>query len=112
MDDMPVELREITTYFPEFWRQAGDLFAGTLYEESKLDRKTIELILCALLAARGWETGIKVHSSQALEAGATVDEVRGALLMSSSVAGQSAAVRGLHWAESVLAAYIESAPEK
>lgn len=103
MDEMPEELREITTYFPRFWEEAGDLYTQTLYEESALDRKTIELILCSLLAARSWETGIKVHSAQALAAGATVEEVRGALLMSGAVAGQSAPVRALHWAEPVLA---------
>ncbi len=100
--DFPVELTEITTYFPRFWSEAGELFTRTLYEESQLDNKTIELILCSLLSARSWETGVKVHVGQALAAGATPEEVRGALLISGSVAGQSAPVRSLHWAEEVI----------
>ena len=104
MTELPEELVEITTHFPKFWAEAGHLFTETLYDESGLDRKTIELILCSLLSAWRWETGIKVHVQQALNAGATPDEVRGALLISGSVAGQSAPVRSLHWAEEVLSA--------
>ena len=103
MSEMPEELVEITRYYPEFWEEAGHLFTKTLYESSGLDQKTIELILCSLLSARSWETGVKVHVGQALAAGATPEEIRGALLISGSVAGQSAPVRSLHWAESVLA---------
>lgn len=99
---LPAELIEMTTHFPRFWSEAGELFTKTLYEESQLDRKTIELILCSLLSARSWETGVKVHVGQALAAGATAAEVRGALLISGSVAGQSAPVRSLHWAEEVI----------
>jgi alkylhydroperoxidase/carboxymuconolactone decarboxylase family protein YurZ len=99
----PDELLEITGYFPEFWSEAAHLYTETLYEAVKLDRKTIELILCALLAARRWETGVQVHSGLALAHGASPAEVRGALLMSMAVAGTSAAASGLHWAEPVIA---------
>jgi alkylhydroperoxidase/carboxymuconolactone decarboxylase family protein YurZ len=102
MSEMPEELVEIVKYYPRFWEEAGHLFTETLYDESGLDRKTIELILCSLLSAWRWETGVKVHVGQALAAGATPAEIRGALLISGSVAGQSAPVRSLHWAESVL----------
>lgn len=103
MSELPAELEEITRHFPRFWNEAGKLYTKTLYEESSLDRKTIELILCALLSAWRWETGVRVHVGQALSAGATADEIRGALLLSGAVAGQSAPVRSLHWAEEVLA---------
>jgi 4-carboxymuconolactone decarboxylase len=102
MSDVPAELEEIMRHFPRFWSEAGHLFTETLYEESRLDRKTIELILCSLLSAWRWETGVRVHAAQALQAGATPEEVRGALLLSGAVAGQSAPVRSLHWAEEVL----------
>lgn len=108
MADLPEELVEIVGHFPKFWEEAGHLYTKTLYEESQLDRKTIELILCALLSAWRWETGIKVHARQALDAGATPAEVRGALLLSGAVAGQSAPVRSLHWAEEILATADES----
>src|SRR5262249_3396198 len=104
MADIPEELNEIIRHFPEFWSEAGHLFTETLYESVKLDRKTIELILLALLAGRRWETGVKVHTAAALQHGASPDEVRGALLMSMAVFSTSSAVSGLHWAEPILTA--------
>lgn len=101
--ETPVELNEITRHFPKFWEEAGRLFTKTVYQESQLDRKSIELILCALLAAKRWETGVKVHVGLAMEHGATAGEIRGALLLSAGVAGLSASVQSLHWAEEVLA---------
>src|SRR6478736_3977259 len=92
------ELHEITTHFPEFWSEAGHLFTDTLYRSAGLERRTVELILLALLAGKRWETGVRVHTDQALKHGATPDEIRGALLLSIAVFGTSAAVQGLHWA--------------
>src|SRR5690349_21844255 len=102
MAGVPEELDEIIKHFPTFWGEAGHLFTKTLYESVKLDRKTIELILLALLAGRRWETGVKVHAGAALEHGATPDEIRGAILLSMAVFSTSSAVQGLHWAEPVL----------
>lgn len=98
------ELREITTYYPTFWGEAAHLFTETLYEEVGLDRKTIELILVALVSAKRWDTGVRTHVQAALDHGATVDEVRGAILMSFATEATSAAAQGLHWAEDVLTA--------
>ena len=98
------ELHEISSYFPTFWGEAGHLFTQTLYEAAGLDRKTIELILLALVAAKRWDTGVRVHARLALEHGATPAEVRGAILMSFATEATSAAAQGLHWAEEVMAA--------
>jgi len=103
MADLPEELEEMVRHFPKFWGEAGHLFTETLYESVALDRKSIELILLALLAGRRWETGVKVHSQAALDHGATPDEIRGAILLSMAVFSTSSAVQGLHWAEPVLA---------
>lgn len=102
MADVPAELDEIIKHFPKFWGEAGHLFTQTLYESVALDRKTIELVLLALLAGRRWETGVKVHTGAALSHGATPDEIRGAILLSMAVFSTSSAVQGLHWAETVL----------
>jgi AhpD family alkylhydroperoxidase len=103
MAKVPEELDEIIHHFPKFWTEAGHLFTETLYESAKIDRKTIELILLALLAGRRWETGVRVHTAAALQHGATPDEIRGALLLSIAVFGTSSAVSGVHWAEPILA---------
>jgi AhpD family alkylhydroperoxidase len=46
-----------------------------LYGSSGLDRKTVELIVTALLALRGWETGVRTHAALAREAGASPEEI-------------------------------------
>ena len=104
MSDSPDELREISTYYPEFWSEAGHLFTDTLYKEAGLDRKTIELILVALVSAKRWDTAVRVHTQLALDHGATAADVRGAILMSFATEATSAAAQGLHWAEDVLTA--------
>lgn len=102
MADGPEELREIAAYFPEFWSEAGHLFTKTLYDSVSLDRKTIELILVALLAGRRWQTGVQVHTQAALDHGATPDDIRGAILVSMAVFSTSSAAQALHWAEKIL----------
>jgi alkylhydroperoxidase/carboxymuconolactone decarboxylase family protein YurZ len=102
MTDVPEELQPIITHFPQFWAEAGHLFNATLYESVSLDRKTIELILLALLAGRRWETGVTVHTAAALDHGATSNEIRWAILLSIAVFSTSSAVQGLHWADKVL----------
>lgn len=96
------ELEELTRYFPRVWSEAGHLFTETLYEDIALDAKTVQLVLCSLLAARSWTTGLRVHAVEALKAGATADEVRGAILLSWAVAGLSGAAAGLHQVEDLL----------
>ena len=98
------ELHEVAAHFPTFWSEAGHLFTETLYASVELDRPTIELILLALLAGRRWETGVRVHTEKALEHGATLAQIRGAILLSMAVFSTSSAVQGLHWAEPALQA--------
>jgi alkylhydroperoxidase/carboxymuconolactone decarboxylase family protein YurZ len=101
-EGLPAELTTIVERFPAFWSEAGHLMTETLYAESKLDRKTIELILCALLAGRRWELGVRTHAAKALEFGASPDELRGAILMSFAVFGTSSAAAGLYWADQAI----------
>jgi 4-carboxymuconolactone decarboxylase len=96
------ELNEIQQHYPELWAEAAHLFTETLYEAVGLDAKVIQLVLCSLLAARGWTTGLRVHALQAREAGATADEIRGAVLLCYAVNGLSPAVAGLHVIEDLL----------
>src|ERR1700733_9597652 len=99
---LPDELEEITRYFPRIWSEAGHLFTKTLYEDISLDARSIQLILCSLLAMRGWTTGLRVHAAEALKVGATPDEVRGAVLLTWAVNGLSSAADGLHLIDDIL----------
>lgn len=97
------ELDAVAEHFPRFLSEAAHLLTETLYEEATLDRRTIELILCSLLAGRRWELGVRTHVEKALEAGASPDEVRGAILLSFAVFGFNSAGPALDWAEVVIA---------
>jgi AhpD family alkylhydroperoxidase len=99
------ELAAILEHYPDFWNERIAPFFAELYATTGLDPKTVELIATALLALRGWETGVRAHSTLALRSGATPDEVRGAILVTLGIGGVTAAARGLAWAEPVLAAH-------
>ncbi|MFK7603508.1 carboxymuconolactone decarboxylase family protein [Deinococcus sp. SM5_A1] len=53
----------------------------TVYDSSALDLKTQELIACALLVSLGSPPELRTHLRGALNAGATEEEVRGALML-------------------------------
>lgn len=69
-----------------------------------LDGKTQQLIQVAVMVAIGSESGTKDHVTFALDAGATPDEVRQAVLMVLGPAGMSATSAGLMWTNEALSA--------
>lgn len=68
-----------------------------------LDAKQIELTLLAGFAATGNEGGFRVHCTRAVQAGATLDEIRQVviLLLGTSI-GLAPAVAALAWAHDEL----------
>ncbi|GGL66987.1 4-carboxymuconolactone decarboxylase [Deinococcus aerolatus] len=71
-----------------------DFAYDTVYEQSALDLKTQELIACALLVSLGSPPELRTHLRGALNAGATEQEVRGALMMCVPYLGFPRAVAG------------------
>ena len=69
-----------------------------------LDDKTQQLIQIAVMVAIGSESGTRDHVGLALDAGATPDEVRQAVLMVLGPAGMSATSAGFTWTNEVLSA--------
>jgi alkylhydroperoxidase/carboxymuconolactone decarboxylase family protein YurZ len=59
-----------------------------LDDASALDKKTEELSYLAVLAALGMESGVPFHVASARQAGASRDEVIGAILVGLPAAGQ------------------------
>lgn len=102
------QLETIMTHYKDFWEQWLTPFFVNLYGSSGLDKKTVELIVTALLALRGWETGVRTHAAYALEAGATPEEVRGAILCTMGVGGVTSAASGMAWAEPIIQEYASS----
>jgi AhpD family alkylhydroperoxidase len=96
-------LEPMLDHLGDYWNERIAPFFAELYAVSGLERKTVELIATALLALRGWETGVRAHARLALDAGATPEEIRGAILVTLGIGGITAAASGLAWAEPVLA---------
>ncbi len=94
-------LDPILENYGAFWNERIAPFFAELYAVSGLEPKTVELIATALLALRGWETGVRAHTRLALDSGATPDEIRGAILVTLGVGGITSAASGLAWAESI-----------
>jgi AhpD family alkylhydroperoxidase len=84
-----------------FWNERIAPFFAELYAVTGLEPKTVELIATALLALRGWETGVRAHTRLALDSGATPEEIRGAILVTLGVGGITSAASGLAWAEAI-----------
>ncbi|GGM05029.1 carboxymuconolactone decarboxylase family protein [Deinococcus aerophilus] len=71
-----------------------DFAYDTVYDRPGLDLRTKELIACALLVSLGSPPELRTHLRGALNAGATEDEVRGALMMCVPYLGFPRAVAG------------------
>ena len=56
-------------------------FIGSLMKNSGLDEKTFQLIYMAIQATRGGIDSVAAHAGFAKKAGATRDEVKGAILL-------------------------------
>ena len=63
-----------------------------------LDEKTKQLIQVAIMVAINSENGTRDHVGFALDARASIDEVRQAVLMALGPAGMSSTSMGLKWA--------------
>ena len=103
--DPEPQLQAILEHYPEFWSKRIAPFYAELYATTGLEPKVVELIVTALVAFKGWETGVRAHTTLAIKSGATPDEIRGAILVTMAFGGVSAAASGLAWAEPVLAAH-------
>ena len=68
-----------------------------------LDTTQKELIAVALLAAQGYEAGVRSHAGRALAQGATPDQLREALAMLIPFEGSGRFLRALPWIEAVIA---------
>jgi alkylhydroperoxidase/carboxymuconolactone decarboxylase family protein YurZ len=95
-------LDSILSHYGDFIDNSVEPYIAELYRVSTLDEKTKELVVTALLALRGWRTGVRVHARHAVDAGATPDEVRGAILITMGIGGMAAAAEALTWADEVL----------
>ena len=96
-DDLARDLPEMVaflTHYREFWEEKTAPYFADLYVTSGLERRTVELIMTALMALRSWETGVRAHTKLALEAGCSAEDIRGAIWIALGVGGSTRSLAG------------------
>jgi 4-carboxymuconolactone decarboxylase len=84
---------------------------GSAYEQlgeachsaGPLDRKTRELVKLGIAIGAGLESGTHAHARLALEAGATVEELRHAAVLATTTIGFPSMMRALCWVNDAIA---------
>lgn len=71
-------------------------------EAGPLNRKSTELIRLAASLANGSEGGVHSHCKRALEAGASAEEIRHAVLVLTNTIGFPRIMAGLSWINDIL----------
>lgn len=80
------------------YRGLGDAVAVA----GPLDAKTCELVKIGIAVGARQEGGVRSHVRKALDAGASPDEIRHAVLQATTTVGFPNMMAGLSWADSVL----------
>ncbi len=81
---------------------AVETLGKTLKEQGPLDEKTAHFLQLAASVAIHSEGGVHSHVRQALENGATSDEIRHAIMLLTSTLGFPTVSAALSWAEDIL----------
>lgn len=81
---------------------AVETLGETTKKEGPLDEKTAQLIQLAAAAAIRSEGAVHSHTKRAVEAGASVDEIRHALILLTSTLGFPCVMAALSWADDKL----------
>ncbi|MCP8685991.1 carboxymuconolactone decarboxylase family protein [Marinobacterium sedimentorum] len=81
---------------------ALDNLGKAVREEGPLDEKSAQLIQLAAAASIRSEGAVHSHCRRALDAGASADEIRHAVILLTSTLGFPAMMAALSWVEDVL----------
>jgi alkylhydroperoxidase/carboxymuconolactone decarboxylase family protein YurZ len=101
MGKLPERYKRFMQTYPEIgkaYRELGDAVA----EAGPLEPKVCALIKLGLSIGSKQEGAARSHVRKALEAGATADEIRHAVLQATTTVGFPAMMAGFSWAEDVL----------
>ena len=105
MRQLPKRFEMFTEEFPdvaEAYRVLGD----TLSRSGPLDQKTICLIKIGMSVGSGQEGATRSHTRKAIDAGATREEIRHAVIVSVTTLGFPMMMRGLSWVDDVLSSEV------
>ena len=102
---------KVKKQYPQYF-SAVEAFGEAARQAGPLDPKTVHLVQLAAAAAVRSEGSVHSHARRALEAGATLEEVRHALLCVTSTIGFPSVTAALSWAEDVLGETEKGKPTK
>lgn len=103
MGKLPGFYKRFLEEFPE----VGDTYQAlgdACKSAGPLDGKTVELVKIGISLAAGLEGATHSHTRRALEAGASPEEIRHAVLLATTTVGFPRMMAGLAWVEDVLRA--------
>ncbi len=106
MSKLPKPHQQFKAEYPAVAEAYSNL-GEALAQAGPLDGKTRELIKLGIAAANKAESAVKSHAHRALEAGATVEEVEHAILLSLTNLGLPAMMAALRWARSAVREHAE-----
>ena len=84
--------------------KAYEALGKACHEAGPLDVKTRHLVKLGIATAAQSDGGVRSHARRALDAGATVDEVRHAVMLALTTTGFPRTVAGMQWVEEVVQA--------
>mgnify|MGYP000190097505 CR=1 FL=1 len=101
MSKLPNRYTKFFERYPELgnaYRSMGEaaLAAGPL------DKKTIQLVKIGIAVGARMEGGVRSHVRKAVEAGATPEEIRHAVLQATTTVGFPTMMAGLAWVDEIL----------
>ena len=95
-EKLPQNFQKLQDDYPEYMSAVADL-GRAVREAGPLDEKTVNLVQLGAAAAQRLEGAVHSHARRALAAGATLDEVRHALIVLTSTIGFPAVAAAMSW---------------
>ncbi|MGD8700231.1 MAG: carboxymuconolactone decarboxylase family protein [Gemmatimonadales bacterium] len=100
---LPALYQRIRRRFPDIV-ETHEAFAGACYDVGPLDPSTRHLVKLGIAIGASRQGAVASHVRQALEAGATPEEIEHAALLAAPTVGFPAAAAALSWIEEVFEA--------
>ncbi len=98
---LPKKYTDFSTNYPDVFEKYKEL--GTVCREAgPLDSRTQNLIKLGIAAGGNSRGGVMSHTRKALDAGATVDDINHALLLTLTTIGFPNMISAMSWANEVI----------
>lgn len=100
---LPEFFREVTRRYPQV-HQRYEALAAACHKADPLDGKVRHLVKLGIAIGARYEGAVRSHVRQALDSGATREEIEHVALLALSTTGFPSTVAALSWMEEVFAA--------